>query len=263
MSIAALFLVLAPCAGSPTVPSLLQTEARRTAEQILERGDYQRELPARSDASSLSFDGTGDGSGDGGGAGGGGPDERGARRPREEDAAGGRAGRPGPRQSNGRLNLNLPAGVVRAVGWTLLALLVVLLVVWLVRAYGGGDLRFRERDEREEERVPAATFDDLPLTEAERLAREGRFGEAIRALLRLTFQALRNREGVRLEPWLTSREVLGAARLPDDQRASLGRLVAAVESSLFARHEPGLDEFEACTKEYRALLPKDAEAARG
>lgn len=140
-------------------------------------------------------------------------------------------------------------------GWIVLAVALVGLAIWIAawwRGRGGPQLvesRAHRAGTVEPPRFPASAID-----EAERFAREGRYGEAIRKLLALTFEALRGREGVRLEPWLTGREVVREARVPDAVRSPLGSLVNAVELSLFANCEPSRADFERCAAEYRALV---------
>jgi hypothetical protein len=99
------------------------------------------------------------------------------------------------------------------------------------------------------------------LEEAERLARAGRFGEAARLLLQLTFEALRGAGRAPLEPWRTGREIARLARLSNDARAALEELVLAVELAVFAGREPDRAEYEHCARRYTALLDHAREGA--
>ena len=84
----------------------------------------------------------------------------------------------------------------------------------------------------------------------ERLAAQGRFAEAIHALL---LRALAGLEEYAAKPALTSREVLRGSRLGRDARSALGVLVSAVERAHFGRKAAGPAEYEACLAEFRRL----------
>lgn len=73
----------------------------------------------------------------------------------------------------------------------------------------------------------------------ETLAAEGRYAEALRALLRQAFVELSPRP----TPPLTAREALRDARLADDARADLAALVDLVEHALFAHQRVERSDF--------------------
>jgi hypothetical protein len=83
------------------------------------------------------------------------------------------------------------------------------------------------------------------LTDAEALAREGRYAEAIHALLLAAIEALR---GVRpVAASLTSREVAASAgALSDNGREALRQIVQAVEITRFGGRDAGAREYAAC-----------------
>jgi hypothetical protein len=101
---------------------------------------------------------------------------------------------------------------------------------------------------RPEAKRPVRKVDD-----ADRLAREGRFGEAIHALL---LRALAELGRSASAPALTSREVLRTARLALDARQALGALVSAVELVHFGAKPAGAAEYAACAAEYRRFKDK-------
>jgi hypothetical protein len=70
--------------------------------------------------------------------------------------------------------------------------------------------------------------------DAEHLAAEGRFAEAIHVLLLRTLTELGRKEG-RFSVDLTSREILAKVRVREDPRQALKVLVGSVEKSLFAQ----------------------------
>lgn len=71
-----------------------------------------------------------------------------------------------------------------------------------------------------------------PIGDADRLAAEGRFAEAVHALLLHVVRGL-TVDGRPVPPTFTSRETLARAALPPPRRAAFGALVEAVEHSLF------------------------------
>jgi hypothetical protein len=96
-----------------------------------------------------------------------------------------------------------------------------------------------------------AAIVEQPLDDAEVLARAGRFGEAIHALLLRTLEELMRRLDRPLPRSRTSREILAETRLPDEARGALGHLVSAVEVSFFGGAEPGEDDYRTCVERFR------------
>jgi heme exporter protein D len=101
---------------------------------------------------------------------------------------------------------------------------------------------------REEEAPKAALV--RPLDDAERLAQEGRFAEAIHVLLLRTFQELTRAAGVTIAPSWTSREVLGKIWLAPDAREALVELVHVVELTWFGDDVPGEGDWLRCRAQY-------------
>lgn len=92
-----------------------------------------------------------------------------------------------------------------------------------------------------------------PLPDAEALAREGRFGEAVHALLLHALARLARRRGTALPPSLTSREVLGRSGLEGESRQALGELVAGAERFVFAGQPLDGEDWERCRAAFRAV----------
>ncbi len=88
------------------------------------------------------------------------------------------------------------------------------------------------------------------LETADRLAREGRFGEAVRVLLLRTLDDLDARRPGLAPPSLTSREITRLKALPAEARARLARIAAEVEQVAFAGRETDADAFQACRSAY-------------
>jgi len=124
--------------------------------------------------------------------------------------------------------------------WTLLIVGGLLLLFYLVTALPSLQERLKRRAaEQDPLRVRPIATDadrerfDLALGEADRLARQGAFGEALHLLLLYCLNELRRRFGLGLPPALTSREILGLSVLPEIRRTGLAVIVSAVEVSHF------------------------------
>jgi len=98
--------------------------------------------------------------------------------------------------------------------------------------------------------VPKAPERPAPTHDPERLAQQGRFADAIHALL---LRAIDEIDAGRARPALTSRELLRRSRLGREARGALGALVAAVEWGHFGAKPVGPDDYEASLAAYRRL----------
>jgi len=98
---------------------------------------------------------------------------------------------------------------------------------------------------------PRAAGDALP--DAEALARDGRFGEAVHALLLHAFAGLARRRGAPLPAGLTSREAMRASSLDAGSHGALAELVAAVERFVFAGRPLAADDWQRCRAAYERL----------
>jgi len=145
---------------------------------------------------------------------------------------------------------DLPLGplelLLRTLAWSALAVAVVLAAAWLARRLARAPADVEVPD------APAAAPVAFPIESAEALAGEGRFAEAIHALLLDTLEALTR--AARLAPSLTSREIAARAPLPAGARAALSDLVAAVERSRFGGAPAGEEDFRACVLRARAFM---------
>jgi hypothetical protein len=105
----------------------------------------------------------------------------------------------------------------------------------------------------EEAVVPEAAL-DRPLDDADRLAREGRFAEAIHVLLLRTFEELARAAEVRIAPSLTSREILAKIPLRAGAREALGELAQVVELTWFGDDVPGEADWRRCRARFDAFV---------
>jgi hypothetical protein len=146
----------------------------------------------------------------------------------------------------------LPPGVLdlvlRALLWTAFAAVVVVAVGWVARRLGLG-----ARDVGLAAASPAAPAAPAPLRVdgAEALAAEGRFAEAIHALLLDTLEALSR--AARLAPSLTSREIVARVRLAPRARDALAGLVDAVEITWFGGAVPSEADYRRCLERFHAF----------
>ncbi len=139
--------------------------------------------------------------------------------------------------------------VIRALVWVAIAVGAIVLLVWATERYRVG------RPERAvgPAPTPVSTPDAVRVAkdDAEALAADGRFAEAIHALLLRTLAALpRDR---RIPTAWTSREIAATVELDPEARAALERLVDATEASLFGGRPADAAGFAACVESWRRL----------
>jgi len=128
-----------------------------------------------------------------------------------------------------------------------LVVLAALAAVWLARRLAPGARQGAVPDGA----AASGPALEVRTADADALAGQGHYGEAIHLLLLETLAALSR--AARLSPALTSREVLARAALPPPAREALSGLVEAVELSRFGGAVPGAREFEDCQARYRAF----------
>ena len=88
------------------------------------------------------------------------------------------------------------------------------------------------------------------LDEADRLARDGAYGEAVGVILLHAIDQLRGTHHGNLPPSLTSREVRQRVRLDERGGEALGRLVAVAERSRFGGIPASESDFRACRERF-------------
>ncbi len=153
--------------------------------------------------------------------------------------------------------------VMKVLLWVLLGVGAILLAVHLygvasrmrgrfgkAKADGTAESDSEQRTEQAEE--------PRPLSEIERLAAGGAFGEAVHQLLLHSFGELRRRFPHARDSALTSREVLSRASLAPKARSGLTFIVAAVESGHFGGKRVDRKTYERCLDGYRDIAASDA-----
>ena len=101
-------------------------------------------------------------------------------------------------------------------------------------------------DGRSPQTQVAVQLTSRPLELARAAAERGDFKEAIHLLLLGTIQEIRGSIGYEAPPWLTSREIVTLAPLPNAARLPLGKIVGAVQGSHFGTESVTKEDFLAC-----------------
>jgi len=185
-------------------------EIEAAARRVLADPQYQSELPGR-DTPSVDDD-----------------SDAGGRAPRDERPRIGRAA----------------ASVLRFVWWFVVAVVAAVGLTWLFRELALPRLA-RRSPEEEAPSAPSPAPASRPSAEA--LAAQGRFDEAIHALL---LDVLDRRVSA---PAWTARESLRRLQLETDARTVLRELVVVVERTLFAGERAGEADYVRCRERSRGL----------
>jgi len=149
------------------------------------------------------------------------------------------------------LDLGPLAEVLRLLVWAGALVGAVLALVYVAQRLFPGALGDPALEEPAEE--PAPALSDAPLRDAQALAREGRFAEAIHVLLLRAFEQLLRARGISVAPGWTSREVVERASYPGQAREALAGLVSAVETCTFGGQPASEDDYRLCADRYRHL----------
>jgi hypothetical protein len=89
---------------------------------------------------------------------------------------------------------------------------------------------------------------------ADELAKQGAFTEAMHVLLLRAVAELRLRLNEHYTDSMTSREILGRARIPDNGRQAFQDIVARVEWSYFGAYPAELSDYQACRENFTRLI---------
>jgi hypothetical protein len=155
------------------------------------------------------------------------------------------------------------APYARILLWSVIALaaLAVLTMVW--QRFRHGEWRLPRRRLRglasavdrveEDDWSPQAAPVRAWLAEADALAAEGRFAEAIHLLLVRSIEDVARRRPQLVRPALTSRELAAAPGVPGSARALFARIAASVEASLFGARAVDAERWAAARADYTAF----------
>ena len=119
--------------------------------------------------------------------------------------------------------------------WVLLALAVVLVVLIVVRIIGNPLARWRKKPAGEDtDFTPDRAEAQALLGDADALAAQGRYGEAVRLLLARSIGQIASRRPDLVQPSSTARELSRLDSLPEKARAAFSAIARSVERALFA-----------------------------
>ncbi|HVV84313.1 MAG TPA: DUF4129 domain-containing protein [Kofleriaceae bacterium] len=91
---------------------------------------------------------------------------------------------------------------------------------------------------------------ERPRDDADELAAEGRFADAIHTLLLRTLHELASQNLVRVTRAMTSREILARVSLLGEAREALAGLIVAVEQTWFGDDVPQLADYQRCRAQF-------------
>jgi hypothetical protein len=140
---------------------------------------------------------------------------------------------------------------------------VAILVVWLILREILGARLARKRGRRPARPAPLDWRPDprrarALLENADRLALQGRFDQAVRLILRRSIEDIEDRRPRLVGPALTARDIAGLEALPAAARAAFAGMAAIVEFSAFAGQPIGEGDFAHCRAAYETFAFPDA-----
>lgn len=100
---------------------------------------------------------------------------------------------------------------------------------------------------------PEAAVARALLDEADKLAAEGRYGEAVRLILHRSIEEIEGRRPRLVRPAFTSREIGRLPDIPDNARATFVGIAGVVEKSFFGGEGLDAHGFAACRRAYEAF----------
>jgi hypothetical protein len=134
-----------------------------------------------------------------------------------------------------------------------------LLVGWIGREVLERRRRSAAAPSSEEDAAAAsAPALNLSFEDASRLAAEGRYAEAVHALLLAAIRYFAERTRTAVQPSRTSRELVRVLPLGPETREAFSELVRTVELSLFGGAEVGPEDYERSLARFQALTRRPA-----
>jgi hypothetical protein len=156
-----------------------------------------------------------------------------------------------------RLSIHERSSVARLVVWGLVIIAGSLGIAWLASALRGG--REHSVAAPVPSARPTAAILERPLDDAEQLARDGAYADAIHTLLLRTLHELARSADLRVGPAMTSREILALIGLGRDARDALASLIGAVEITYFRGDPATSTDYDRCRDQFHRF----ARAFRG
>jgi hypothetical protein len=155
--------------------------------------------------------------------------------------------------------LGAGAALSKLIFIVLLIVVAALVGFWIFQAIprrGAEPLAVAPRKESDE--AAGAAGPELSFEDAARLAAEGRYAEAVHALLLAAIRHFAARTRTAIQPSRTSRELVRTLPLAPEAREAFGDLVRTVERSLFGGEPLGAEEYERNLERFRALTRRAA-----
>ncbi len=147
--------------------------------------------------------------------------------------------------------------ILQFIGWAMLTLLALALIYFAATTSGVWQRSVKE-DAGSQANVMTDTLNSEAardwLREADALAVQGRYGEAVHFLLFKSFQDLMSRHRSKVRAAFTSREILREVPLKANAATSLTMLVDTVERSEFAGAAIYAEDFERCRAGYQHFV---------
>jgi hypothetical protein len=155
--------------------------------------------------------------------------------------------------------LGAGAALSKLVFLVMLIVVVALVALWIVQAIPRRRAAALAAPAPAREEGAAGTGGaELSFEDAARLAAEGRYAEAVHALLLAAIRHFAARTRTAIQPSRTSRELVRTLPLPPDAREAFADLVRTVERSLFGGEPLGAEEYERNLERFRALTRRVA-----
>lgn len=142
--------------------------------------------------------------------------------------------------------------IIQFIFWGGMALGAVLIVWFVARELMTTRLRARQAEAPIDWRPEPAAARAL-LEEADRLAREGRYGEAIHLLLFRSIDDIAGRRPGLVRPALTSRDIAGLEAMPPVARGAFARIAEVVERHVFGARPMEEGDFARCRMDYETF----------
>ncbi len=155
-----------------------------------------------------------------------------------------------------------PVGKAVGVSWPVLEKLLIALaalaVLWIAwRLLSALIARRRRAGADEGEWQPAREAALALLEDADRLAGEGRFAEAVHLLLQRSVGEIARDRPDWLHPASTAREIAGSPFLPERARLAFGEIAVLVERGFFALRDLGAADWQAARAAYARFALTD------
>jgi hypothetical protein len=162
------------------------------------------------------------------------------------------------------LDVSLPVLGAGAVLGTVIFIVLLVVAGVLIVGWIGRELLARRRGAEprtspEAEASPASTGERaLVFDDASRLAGQGRYAEAVHALLLAAIRHFAERSRTAIQPSRTSRELVRLLPLGPEAREAFAELVRTVELSLFGGADVGPEDYERNLARFQALTRRTA-----